>query len=150
MSNLDDFLRQAASRRANRKGLAPAAPPNVEIVEDAEIVYEAEEVLGGDLASRTDFDSHTDRLGEQVAQADDVMDAHLHEVFDHSVGSIRRSQDGGDRIEPAPPSPADDDEAPAQDTRSMRASIIERLRNPADLRQAILLSEIINPPTDRW
>jgi hypothetical protein len=76
-------------------------------------------------------------LGEQVALADDKVEAHLHATFDHELGRLRDTH--------------------SEDAYRLRTSenpvagqIANMLKSPAGVRQAIILSEILSPPVDRW
>jgi hypothetical protein len=83
------------------------------------------------------------QFSQQVDQADENMEAHLHQVFDHKLGHLRKDNIAGG---PAPPV------ASANDTRVSEAasSIAAMLRSPASLRAAIILNEIMTPPRHLW
>ena len=78
-----------------------------------------------------------------VDQADENMEAHLHQVFDHKLGHLRK-----DNIAEGPAPRV----ASASDTRVSEAasSIANMLRSPASLRNAIILNEIMTPPRHLW
>jgi len=78
-----------------------------------------------------------------VDQADENMEAHLHQVFDHKLGHLKK-----DNIASGPAPPV----ASASDTRisEAAASIANMLRSPASLRNAIILNEIMTPPRHLW
>jgi hypothetical protein len=68
-----------------------------------------------------------------VGLADEHMDAHIAQRFDHHVGSL----DMGDSLPGA---------GPSADVALDAADLVALLNNPKTLRQAVLLSEILNPP----
>lgn len=87
-------------------------------------------------------------LGQAVAKSEDRMEAHLREVFGHQVGTLA-STPGEAAREPTPVEPstlADRITAEAPSPATLAAILAE----PAGMRQAILLSEILNRPEHRW
>lgn len=76
---------------------------------------------------------HATRLGEEVGLADDKMDAHIQDVFAHDVVTIGES------------SPALE---PSQRAKkpSLAADLKKMLGSPQSIRQAIILTEILNRP----
>ena len=112
-------------RRHQPRKLA-AAPPHHESV--AEHVAEH-------VGSRT-FAERTSHLGEQVAQADEKIEAHLHHKFDRELGTLGRSS-----VAPTAQSPPAD---------SLATEIAAMLASPAGMRQAIVLGEILQRPEHRW
>jgi hypothetical protein len=140
MSDIEAFLRRAAERRGQVKR------PPIEIMElvEAEIV-DAEPVgVGSHVASHLDTSGFTERashLGERAGLADDDMDAHLHAKFDHRLGSLGLQPSQVELVEAQT----------SVDTGSDRASdLLQLFRSPRHLQQAIILSEILQRPTDRW
>ena len=79
----------------------------------------------------------------------DVMEGHLHDVFDHQLGTL-----GGTPGESAEAAQAD--EAEALDDRissvpvAAAAGLAAILADATSLRQAILLNEIFQRPEHRW
>lgn len=87
-------------------------------------------------------------LGEGVAKSEDRLEAHVREVFGHRVGTLAGT--GGEAArEPTPvePSSPADRITPEVPSPAMLAAV---LADPAGMRQAILLSEILNRPEHRW
>jgi hypothetical protein len=151
MSNeIEEFLRRAAQRRAARQ-----PPPDIEILDtpvDVEIV-EAEPVVAEDVATHVakhlntrEFSERTSHLGEHVGMADDDMDAHLHQKFDHKLGRL-----GGALKSQVSDSDASAYEQPqAAPASSGATEIAKLLRTPQNVRNAIVLSEILTRPEHRW
>jgi hypothetical protein len=156
--DLIEFLRRAAEQQAR-----PPRTPEIEIlddddeVEDAEIIDEGDALSStGGLSSRhldtTEFDQRTSKMGLSIDQSDDVMESHLRDVFEHELGQF-----GGRTSETAESVLDDDDEARSgeqqAETRGRRfgtGEFLQRLRNPDDLKRAIVLSEILARPEHRW
>lgn len=159
--DIEEFLRRAAQRRAQQQQpKPPAAPPQgprpkpapprpVEILE-AQII-EPDVLQGSSVEAHVKehiragvFDEHISHLGEEVDRSDDRMEAHLHEYFEHDLGAL------GARTSAAGDSSLDDD-SPGQQSQPMKpANFLELLQNPASIRQAIILNEILARPSDRW
>jgi hypothetical protein len=167
---VEEFLRRAAARRAKaeaqrraQQGKAPAppapqqrptparlvqslGPDDVVILNpvDAEIV-EAEVVGEPRRLSTPPEGLRSARVlpSSEIDQADEQMEAHLHQVFDHQLGHLRK-----DNIATGPPPPV----AEPGDTRisEAAASIRNMLKSPGNLRNAIILNEILTPPRHLW
>ncbi|HMP78332.1 MAG TPA: hypothetical protein PKD54_02660 [Pirellulaceae bacterium] len=79
---------------------------------------------------------HAQQLGSEVALADDKLEARLHEKFDHDVGTMggayataritKQQRDAADRLAPV--------------------HLLDLLKNPTSLRQAIIVAEILKRP----
>jgi hypothetical protein len=123
-------------------GAGQRLPAPLEYPVEAEIV-EAEPVHEGIATKlRTGIDTSdvtqgAARMGAEVGLADDKLDAHLHAAFDHRVGNLQARSD-----ESAQPETAG--------ARSFAAEIVDMFRDPRRISQAIILNEILNPPTQRW
>ena len=79
---------------------------------------------------------HTRRLGADVDAANDKMQAHLHQVFDHQLGRLKSSR-WPNRTR--------------RDSRELRPElsldqIMRLLRSPGSVRDAIVMSEILRRP----
>lgn len=138
--DIEDFLRRAAARRARRATPAtPAAetPPPSQPTPPAPPPT-ATPVAPPNSLDTSKFDRRAARMTD-VEQADDKMSAHLHEKFDHQIGTLQKSTLG----EMSPhdmPSHADIE----------LSDIAQLLLNPQSIRQAIILREILAPPHERW
>ena len=172
---VEEFLRRAAERRAQveaqrAKAKAqltpqqPAAPrPAARLVQQANPLASLQpleaEVIDAEIADAgSRFEAvaarqapgsfpvggQAARLGEQVGLADDVMDAHLHQVFDHQVGRLAASSPMS-QITPAAASRSSQDVA-----SESHGSIVRMLKSPRSLRDAIVVSEILQRPEHLW
>ena len=146
--DIEQFLRQAARKRAGRG----QQPPPVEIVEAQPVAPPPalEPLVEAQLAEtppRTKIGSHVEQyldnrrfaerashLGEDVSQADEDLDARVHAAFDHEVG---RMDDSSGFV----------GATPAQTpTTNLAQQLIEMVKNPSSVRQAVILSEILKRP----
>lgn len=83
---------------------------------------------------------HSRQLGRSIAQADEKVEDHLHQVFDHSLGQLDKRQIFDD-AEGTDSSVWDKKVAvsPAVELRKM-------LREPGSIRNAIILAEVFRRP----
>ncbi len=81
---------------------------------------------------------HASRLGEEVALADDKLDARLHSTFDHNVGNLKINT--GSALSTTTTTTA-------RDVSPLARDLLEMLSNPQSIRQAILISEVLKRPT---
>lgn len=136
MSDIDDFLRRAAQQRA--RGQRPA----IEIVEpiepiEAEIIDAEPADVSAHVKSYMDtgkFDRRADQMDRRAGLADDRREARIHAKFDHEIGTLRQSDATLELVD-----------EPVSDV-----SLLDVLRSPASIRQAIIMSEILQPPRDLW
>ncbi|MCA9156277.1 MAG: hypothetical protein KDA38_15905 [Planctomycetales bacterium] len=160
---VDQFIRRVRELQQQQQGggqRQPAPPPRptpapprpsatrqpFEIVEaepvDAEII-EAEPVHQAWPAStlplskhfeNADFVQRAEHMADSVEIADDRMDAHIHNAFDHQVGHLSHEET----------------KAAADLNMFHPQDVAQSLRDPASFRRAIIVSEILNRPTHRW
>jgi hypothetical protein len=119
-----------------RTEMPVSQPVEVEIV-DTELAVRGDNV-GRHVAAherRTEqIAEHTRHLGEEVDQADDKLEAHLHDVFDHQLGRLKKSN-----IEAG--------HQGRQAANDLTASQIQQmLLTPQSIRDAIVLGEILRRP----
>ncbi len=80
-----------------------------------------------------DIKEHTSHLGEEVALADDHLEAHLEEAFSGQLGSLQHRE---------------------REVAEQGPTIAEEIRNlisqPSGMRQMIVANEILRRPEDRW
>jgi hypothetical protein len=80
--------------------------------------------------STKEIASHVTTLGAEVGQADEKLESHLQEKFQHQVGSLQQQQ-----------GPVKKKQQP-----STAAEIGQMLRSPTGVRQLIIASEILRRP----
>jgi hypothetical protein len=158
---IDDFIRRAAERRRQQgqrrtqrpqqgQGQGkPAAqrprPPRPSVTDaeivSAEVVEETSRPESRPL-TRQDFDQRAAKLGEETAQADDRLEARLHQTFDHEIGTLHhagtpQATDTASKVTPT-------------FAHEMLISLVSALRSPQQVRQAIILGDILQRPEHRW
>jgi len=116
---------------------APLSQPvEVEIV-DAELAVRGDNVgrhVTEHLRGTEQIAEHTRHLGEEVDLADDKLEAHLHQVFDHDLGRLKKSSiEAGAQGRQA-----------ANDLTAVQ--IQQMLRTPQSIRDAIIMGEILRRP----
>ncbi len=148
---LEEFLRQAAARRKHQAAQQAGPPPqrvpvHPEIVE-AELA-EPVEPLSERHLDTSDVTAHSQSLGRRAAQADDIMESRVHEVFDHSVSrfdkSTRQIASDYEDIHEQAAGQGPDQAIPLHD------AIFQLLRSPTTVRQAIVVNEILKRPEHLW
>jgi hypothetical protein len=124
-----------------RQERKPVEPAEAEVVE-AQLLDRAESFsrrVAQDLRGAEQIAEHTRHLGEEVDRADDKLEARLHQVFDHQIGQLRTST-----MEAAATLSTD----PA--AAGTAGTMMQMLRSPQSMRDAIVMAEILRRPDDRW
>lgn len=159
---VEEFLRRAAARRAQAEARRreqqqqPAQPqqqrpapisrpplrspePEVEIIEaeEADLSSRFTSSVAQHLHGTTEIARHAAGLGAEVDLADDKLEARLHKTFDHKLGQLKNTSTG------STPPQANTDALPP-------LSLARLLNDSQSIRNAIVLSEILNRPEDRW
>jgi hypothetical protein len=122
-----------------RQEMVPLEPVEVEIV-DAELAEIGDSVgrhVTQHLRGTEQIAEHTRHLGEEVDQADDKLESHLHQVFDHQLGKLKKT---------ASTTAAAPYDSPASDM----SELLQMLRSPKSVRDAIVMAEVLRRPDDRW
>lgn len=165
-SEIEEFLKRASGKPAPRKPAQQAQPAVKRLAEPAvrQIAQPRRPLhrrVGEGVAEhvRQHIESdpvsdHSRDLGKSVGLADERVEGHLHDVFDHDLGQLEKrstSRPQDDQIQEG----TDDRTWETQlDKRSRRSDldrdrslrIVEMLRDPSDVRDAIILGEILKPP----
>lgn len=139
---LSEKIREA--KRANVGPHVPSAPPKETRPQQTrrggkQRKSVADHVAESSGAATQAFQKEVADLGSRVKQADEQFDVQLHQKFDHDLGRL------GDKSAAATSQPT----APVE-TKSPAAQIAAMLASPDGVRQAVVLNEILNRPTDRW
>jgi hypothetical protein len=158
MKAIEELLQEIAQQQNAPQQRPPAAPRPVQrrpVVPvrpavEAEVIPEGPEAA--DVATHVsqhittaEIAQHTAGLGTEVRQADSKIQAHLQSKFDHRVASIdARSGVAARGGVSAQPSDKGARRPPVTN------ELVQMLRNPKTIRQAILLNEIFRRPEERW
>lgn len=178
-AEVDEFLRRAGAERPQAEApprQQPQRPPRIEVLDDGiqletrprrqqppprplrtrpEKKKKSEQRAGmAPRGERPNFGGTTrgtltpsvrprlseraDELGADIKQADERFEARMQRNFDHRVGTLAAERATAEklRVELSRTTLADD--------------LMTMLSSPAGVRQALVLSEILNRPVDRW
>jgi hypothetical protein len=170
-AEIEQFLKRAGQRRGEKAPAqqqqrstrtagpppAPKAPPKVPVTARREAPREQPidvmpieshrlSTVAESVAQHLDqrkFSQRAEHLAEEVAHADEQMEAHLEQVFSHQVGTLGA---GGSRsLAPSTDAPA----KPAA-AASRAAAYAQLLGTRQGMKQAIVLQEILARPEQRW
>jgi hypothetical protein len=174
---IDEFLRRAAQKKQSQttsgspaRGAfeakqAPDAPtrrisqPSASISQRQGTVQQAETArqrpVGGAVSDHVskyldekEFDQRASKLGGEVAAADSIFEQHLKEKFGHGLSQLA-AKPGETAAPPPPPSTGFfQDEVPVMAAAGTGLAVL--LNNIDNLRQAIVINEILQSPIDRW
>ena len=124
-----------------RQEVAYVEPALAEVVEPEEIdrTEGFSRRVANDLRGSAQIAEHTRRLGEEVDLADDKLAAHLHQVFDHDLGRLKKT---ASETAATPVAAAVSDVTVSE--------LLKLLRSPNSIRDAIIMSEVLKRPDDRW
>jgi hypothetical protein len=153
---VSEFLKRAAEKRAGRPVETPKPEPPRRLIEigasDLVEVQAIEEPPTGAAVAQhvrqhldtREFTARASHL-TTVDRADEAIESHLHQFFEHQVGHLASQRPVEPALEgqsgTAPTTP--DVTAPAE-------YLVSLLGNPQSLRSAVILSEVLQRPTQRW
>jgi hypothetical protein len=145
---------QAAAPLTVQASPVLAEPVRAEVI--AEVAQGQEKPVGGQVSEHVQkyldeqaFRRRESELGKEVANADRQIDQHLQQVFDHRVSKLE-AVPGEAAAPPAAYEPPDLVGSAADIPDSFATGLLELITNPDSLRQAIILSEILHRPEERW
>ena len=114
---------------------APAEVVEADLIEITDSVSSSVE---SHMRGTREIADHASRLGAEVDQRDDLVAARLHQTFDHQVGDLLKSTMEAGAASPS----AAAREAPLPGA----ASIAQLLLNPHNVRNAVILNEVLKRP----
>ncbi|MEZ6118931.1 MAG: hypothetical protein R3C28_20505 [Pirellulaceae bacterium] len=144
---IEDFLRRA---------IGWDQPAEAEVVEPE--IEEAEPAIRTLTNTQTDsiragesVASHVQqhRLGETIDHSDERLEGHLHDVFEHRLGSLA-SEKSTFQISEGTDANAWDYESTQTASYITGQDIRNLFQSPDDIRKIIVANEILRRPTDRW
>ena len=117
----------------------------IEILDDEPLVIEAEVVESpsehaAHYLDTRDISEHASHLGDRVRNSEAEMEARLQKKFGHDGDDLQHKQPAGEL-------PGAQAEA---DSINFVAEVVGMLQNPHSISQAVLMSEIMQRPSDRW
>jgi hypothetical protein len=90
----------------------------------------------------SDFKRRSSSLADDIAESNQKMNEHLKDVFGHQLGGLaKREEESSTAPEPVPLDVA---------AASAGLDLVALLAQPSNLRQAVLLHEILQRPEHRW
>jgi len=131
---------------ADQRPRRQAPPVQAEVVDAGTFRGSVSEHVAQHLNSHP-LSEHTARLGADLAQADERMEGHLHTVFDHTVGGLARQETSESHVDEGTDAGYWQERKQAVTPAMM---LREMLADPANVRQAIILAEVLRRPEDRW
>lgn len=96
------------------------------------------------LRGAEDMAQHIEQLGDRVEEADDIMEARLHQTFGHQVGRLKSSTAATTATR------GDANAVAATVAQATVLGIAHMLQSPQNIQSAIILNEVFNRPIDRW
>jgi hypothetical protein len=161
-AEIEQFLKRAGERRERgRREAIPTvkAPPKAAPRPVAQPAVETRKPISAGLSSRRDADpvsasvekhlanrgfaERAEHLADEVVRAEGQFEEHVKKTFTRKVGTL-------DQATPAAPSTPVTDVAPSIDVPSPAVSVAALLANPQNVRQVLVLSEILVRPEHRW
>jgi len=134
------------ARLVPQDDLVMLQPVDAEVV-NAELAEAGDRVspsVNRNLRSSSLTGQHASQFGGHVGMADDDMDSHLRKTFDHQLGRLVQSSSRADAVDAAA-------SRSSQDSASeSHGSIVRMLKSPRSLRDAIVVSEILQRPEHLW
>jgi len=148
--DVEKFFKRVAERQDREQRGAPV--PDVRLIADAEVVEDADVleydgVVPGTVAPPKTSDREHWRFADNIEHSDERMESHLQEVFEHRLGELRPS--AGSQP-PAFVHEESEDHGIRKAATGTAADIVKLLRSPTSIASAVVLSEILNRPVDRW
>ena len=139
--NIEDFLRRAISQKLGKRvedveivpdGRGPGPPPLTMKLGDEGVAEHVAHHL-----DTSQYDDRASRLAEDISQADERLEDHIHDAFDHDVGALDHEEEGVSQ-------------GTGQGKKSARQSLLQMFRSKSALRNAILVREVFDRPEHRW
>lgn len=154
--DIEEFLRMAAARKKQQaqaqqaeesqsadEHLPPARLSERRSVLGADVTH-ASEHSHPDLqptikttVSTADIAEHTSHLGEQVHNRPNVVDSRVQDKFDHDLGQLHKADITAPSIV---------DHGKGVETTTDISTVLDLIKNPDSLKQAIILKEILDRP----
>lgn len=164
-TEIEDFLNRAKRRPGQLRPQQPPPPPpprpgnfrpvygSADVPLEIEVIDEKAESVAEHVRTHvggSNFGQVGSRsLGSEVAKSDDRLAAHLHQVFDHQLGTLAGSPGMSTEI-PAIVEPDNPSDRLVEEPPPIVANLVAMLASPVGVQQAVLLAEVLNRPEQRW
>ena len=163
MDEINEFLRRTVEQKEAAgkplRRVAPLSPPSPKAEQPVKADVGRERPVGGQVTEHVrkyldekEFTQRASKLGGEVASADDKIEQHLRDVFGHGISQLA-GKPGETAVAPkSMPTGFFEDEVPALPTAlgAGGVGLAVLLNNINNLRQAIVINEILQRPIDRW
>jgi hypothetical protein len=149
-SEVDDFLRDAVRGQAEARPRQWPVETAVD-VQPVELVPEDASVADHvrQRAAAAKLGTLSSTVDSRLSHSGDAMESRLHGVFDHGLGALgQTSGESAQSTQPEEAATPDDRIAPIPGAGA--AGLAAMLAEPGSVRQAIVLSEILERPESRW
>ncbi len=156
---IETFMRRVMGEKAPEAKAKPAPRPEprpvvLTVEQPVQAVVIAEEPTGEEVDKHVktfldarEFTDRSSRLGGEVVQADEQFEEHVHQVFDHTLGQLGQAVK---EVPAAAPMADLSGTAPVEMPPTVAVGWAAMLSNAESVAQAIVLSEIIRRPEERW
>jgi hypothetical protein len=158
-AEIEQFLKRANKKHQERSrresspaGRTPKVPPkpSVERPIDVQPIERREfssvsASVDKHLSNRT-ITQLAEHLGDDIGRADQEMEQHLQKAFSHRVGTLSDVQKPASATGPV----TDTETAVVFGATSAANAIAGMLSDPKNLRNAVILNEILRRPDERW
>jgi hypothetical protein len=161
---IEEFMRRAIQHPPEEQARPAAQASRAEVVMASPAIepIRAEAVdqslggpMGGQLSDHVKtyldeqkFERREVDLGKEISQVDQAIGQHLRQVFDHRVSEMEPAK--GAAAVAVAYEPPDLVGAMANIPQTFATGLLDRVVDPDSLREAIILSEILQRPEERW
>jgi hypothetical protein len=157
---IEQFLKRANERRLEKarqaeprqaaappkpKQLAPLAERATDVVPLERRDFDAVAASVEQHIGKRTFQQQVEHLDDDMAVADRQREQHYKQVFEHRLGTL-----GSADASSAPGTQEAKTPAPTADAPAAAKALAGLLVNQQNIRQAIVLKEILDRPVDRW
>jgi hypothetical protein len=150
---IEAFLQRVSANRGPAGNVAAAARKPETPLRAELVVEDQDEPVGAQVGKQVEkyldtgeFSRRSAQLGEEVAQTDAQVDKRMKKVFDHDVSKLAKKP--GEAA--VPTGHMTDEAAPAAAIVMPPLSLGLLFGDPDAIRQAIIVSEILRRPEERW
>lgn len=140
-------VRMTAAPQSLSQQQAYSGPSMAQTVMAAELAENTDRIassVAAHLRGAEDMAQHIEQLGDRVEEADDIMEARLHQTFGHQVGRLKSSTAATTATR------GDANAVAATVAQATVLGIAHMLQSPQNIQSAIILNEVFNRPIDRW
>ncbi len=139
--NIEDFLRRAISQKLGKRVEDVEILPGEQTPARARSGMElGDEGVAEHVANHLDtsqYENRASHLADDISHADERLEEHIHDAFDHDVGALDHQDDSVS-------------ETTRQRKKGSQQNLLQMFRSKSALRNAILVREVFDRPEHRW